>query len=550
MQTIEQRQGNLTQLFALKIMYGSLPADTGVTTTQNEALRDFAFRALTLYSSTDESPICSEAAVLAALAVLRLQIPDTHSQKVLAAITILEIARSDSEDYYILTILLILLQVHLGLLSLAMNNFMKITIKNMQWETVGHLILTRISTLHPAFNGDSNSLDPLAGSEQVLKVLQSSDSALIRGIREGLRFNSYSNIHNSARMRSDIERSMNKRICAIEGRKVSRWRGLGLDDSKPPLPLSPSMTLVDKRDFSYLPSYRDDDRSLLSSYQCGPQPKVGWIEAMALSENVSTYLKEQLSLHTITSSAAYGNIKQLDQHFQADKIESQNLESEMTEPEQIDFCTIRNLSRAIVILNETTTTSTSPQEQKLVQELLADISSFLQTSLDSRRVQKSVAGVIIPTWSCLHADFSKLDTLQVIADFLTWLSKKLPKGGGKPPKPTLLSSISHETISTLQTQLTSLNNQIHTRAKSLKSQLHEPGVLGQVVNSCMARLPDESDDGKSNSLWKELGVGTEWEELLSGLCDEPEMEIICGEYRESWDDALDGVLGSKIRGGK
>ena len=110
-----------------------------------------------------------------------------------------------------------------------MGDFKKLSVKNLQFETVGHLILTRISSSQPGLGGGQNDLDPLFELDTSLTVLENADNTLVRGIREGLRFGSYSNIYNSVKMRSDIEQSVNKQIYAIEERKVSMWRGKDLD---------------------------------------------------------------------------------------------------------------------------------------------------------------------------------------------------------------------------------------------------------------------------------------------------------------------------------
>ena len=550
-QSTEQNEAILAKLLALKVAYISISRDvSGSTTSRNQELLAFAYKALQLYqNSVSESPICPEAAVLAAVAILHLQNQGTHHEKVLVAISILEIARSRSEDYYILTVLLVQLQAHLGLLSLAMRNFMKLSVKSMQWETVSHLILTRISTLHPASIGDANVFEPFIGCETVIKVLQSSDNALVRGIREGLRFNSYSNICNSVKMRSEIERSMSKQICTIEGRKLARWSGSDLDYQKDLPLLDPLRTLVDNRDLSYLPNYRDDDRSMLARHRCGPQPRQGWINAMTLCDNVVTYLKAELSSHTWLATETYENLKRLNKSFSGANIGSLELKSELTITELLAFDTIRTLARAIIVLNQR-----SSQEQRPLPELLEIMRTALESALDSRRETDSasglakVAGIRVATWTELHTSFSEMEGLQTVSDFLSWISRKLLKGG-KSLKNSPLASVSKESISKLQSLVTELEARIHADAKTLKSQINEPGVLGKLVDLCMARVTDEmeGETQKDKSIWNELNAGFEWEQLLGNLCDEAQMEKMCGRYRESWEDALDGVLATKTR---
>jgi N-terminal acetyltransferase B complex non-catalytic subunit len=564
LQVAEQKQGHFARLFALKVVYSSISgADSEPPHARNQELLALAYRALKLYQlSIAEPPSCPEAALLAALAILQLRIQDPQHQRVLVAVIILEIARSKFEDYYILTVLLVRLQGHLGLLSLAMENFTKLSVKNLQWETVGHLILTRISTLHPAFNGGAGDLEPLLAAETGVTVLENADMALVRGIREGLRFNSYSNIYNSVKMRSEIEQSLNKQICAIEERRVSRWRGSGSDDATILLPTDPSKALVDKRDHSYMPSYCEDDWRVLESCHCGKQPKEGWVNAMVLWDNVTTYLRQDLASHTTLATAAYKNIKQLYERFSADTFVLVELEEEMTSAELSTLDAATNIARAIILLTEgqTAVPSGHPKGSQSLPGTVAHIKSSLTSDLDNRRKDKAgdkdgstpihlkIAGSYIPWWSDLHSSFSELEKLQTISHLLTWMSRKLQKGG-KNSK-TVFGTVGKESVSELQSLVAELEAQIHADARWMKSQINEPGVLGKLVDLGMVRQQAVSDDteaGKGAWMWDELNSGRDWEQLMESLCDEATMETICGRYRESWDDALDGILVTKVR---
>ena len=558
---IQQTPGIPTQLFILKVVYGSIHLATDDnSTSRNQELLAFAYQTLKVYQKPVSGPhACPEAALLAALAFLHLRLPKSKDQNVLIATTILELARSRSEDYYILTVLLVQLQAHLGLLSLAMQNYMALSVKNMQWETVGHLLLSRISALHPASTGDMSTLEPLMGCEQVVSVLQNSDTALVRGIREGLRFNSYSNIYNSVKMRSEIERSMSKQICAIEGRKLTRWRGLGLDHHRISI-LPDSKALVDNRDFSYLPSYREDDRRILARYRCGELPKDAWIDAMTLSDNVATYLKAELSSHASLATTAYKNLKRLHERFPDYTFTPSVLESEMTECELLDFGALQVLARAIIFLNDGITSPSPHHGQISLPAFLDDIRSALESALDRRRKgdpdssHAKIAGIRVPTHKDLHASFSLMERLQTTSHFLTWVLRR-PRKSDKTAKNGSVASVSKEEISRLQGLVAELEAQVHCDAQSLSSQINQPGVLGKLVDLCMARRVDESEGeseseierpSKANWIWNELDAGSEWETLLEELSDEAAMETICGKYRESWDDALNGILVTKV----
>lgn len=586
-------KGNFARLFALKVEYSWLPSSSPENSyTQNQGFLAFAHKALTLHcESTLDPPACPEAAVLAALALLRIRLLGPHRhQPILFALITLELAHIQYEDYYILTILLIRLQSHLGLFSLAMNYFTKLSVKNLQWETVGHLILTRISTLHPAFKDGENELDALKACETGVRVLENADNALVRGIREGLRFNSYSNICNSVNTRSQIERSMNQQIYAIEERKISRWRAIE-DDDHTVLPLvedTSEVSLVDKRDFAYLPAYRDDDRDLLDQFRCGPSPRQGWIYAMALLDNVSTYLEADLASRTSLAITAYENMKVLHTRLSSETL-SKALESELTEGSESEaFHVVKMiLAPTIIVYNGGSTGAKSFTDLlAALNDKLTSWKTSLQKSSSSGDDKPSppsdskVAGIAVPTWDILHNHLTHLEILHTVTTFLTWVQKKQSQGGkgssGSKTSKTSSSATSSltsskETILALQTLVNDVETAIQERARSLKAQLSEPGILGRLVDLGMCRGSDAGDEDDGGSMWdilfqdpadsKDKGKGRapddtppgprEWEELLAFEVDnESLMESICGSLRESWDDALDGILFCPTAGGK
>ncbi|OAL23800.1 hypothetical protein AYO22_06119 [Fonsecaea multimorphosa] len=543
-QIVSGHEGSLARLFDLKLAYSTLPPDAS-----EDHLLDFALRALHLYqSSLSESPPCPEAALLAVLAILRLARSKSSPSTVFFAVILLQIARSKFEDYYILTILLVQLQSHLGLLSLGMESFVRLSVKNLQWETVGHLILTRISSLHPAASGVEmqQNLEPLLALETGLTVLENADNALVRGIREGLRFNSYSNIYNSVKMRSEIERSMNKQIYAIEERKIRRWRGEPDDHTVLPL-TDPSKPLVDKRDFGYMPSYREDDGQLLASFGCGPLPKERWIHSMALFDTIATYLKAETVSQSSLAATAYENLKAAQQCILSWPA-TDDLSVEMTKIELNNLECHKILAQAITLFKEG---SVSTASTKTLPDLLSDLKTWLSSALASRRdgpAGSSVGGIRVPTWTDLHGSFTQLETLQVIANLTSLVSKKAQKPAKSSKAAS--SSVSKEMISEIQSLVTDLEAKILADARDLREAINEPGVLGKLVDLGMARRG--SDSGAQGSDDAPLPVGEKWENLLESLCDEVTMETICGAIKDSWNDALDGVLGGKgkIRIGK
>ncbi|KAL2421185.1 hypothetical protein ABEF95_005400 [Exophiala dermatitidis] len=529
-------EGNLAQVFRLKLVYSSFSSDVS-----RQDLVDFVSRALQLYQSSlsDTTTSCPEAVVLAILTLLKLAAATRETRYTFFAVVLLQIARARFEDFYLFSILLVQLQAHLGLLSLAMDTFTRLSVKNLQWETVGHLILTRISSLHPEGSGlEENHFGPLGALGTGLIVLENADSALVRGIREGLRFNSYSNIHNSVKMRSDIERSVNRQIYAIEERRLRRFLQMSEETV---LPTSPSpLSLVDKRDFSFLPSYRPDDPQLLERFRCGPLPHEKWIAIMALGDNLATYLKAELLSQTALASKAFENLKV--SQTNVERLTKDGLETGFTTAEKESFEYHQILARIAVLAKDGPTAAAAggPEHEQLG-ELLATLESWLNSGVSKRRNNRdrpssgsgamlAGTGIEIPTWETLHTSLTELETLQIIAMTLAVLAAANKKSKSKSKASV---AVSRDTLVKLQKLVVDMEDTIHQEARDLKANVNAPGVLGKLVDLGLARDEDSELAGLAD--------------VLDKLCDEVTMETICGRIKDSWDDALDGVLAVKVK---
>jgi len=157
----DERPSNMPSprsLFSLKLEYHVL----STTEPASQDIANFASKALKLYSAgQDNESIASEAALLSALALLRLAHKSKDPALILQSSMVLHTACSKFKDYYPLRILLIQLQMASGQIHLGMQNFSKLSVKNLQWETVGHLLLTRISTLHPRQHGHGGLVESI-----------------------------------------------------------------------------------------------------------------------------------------------------------------------------------------------------------------------------------------------------------------------------------------------------------------------------------------------------------------------------------------------------
>ena len=277
---VEQNPTTWNRLFQLKYerLTEPLEANDQEEDDREGRLLTHASRSIALYQSslTDKST-CPEVGLLGAMDLLLLSATneDKSTDYLLRAILLLELCRSKFEDYYPYSILLIQCYINVGLMSLAMEVFVKLSIKNLQWEYVAHIMLTRISSLHPHQHGKGeNSFNPSGALEAGLVVLERSNDALNHGIRDGLKHGSYSNIIDSVELKRNLQTSLNRQLYALEDRKIGRL--LGEADADDGTLFVRAQKTVDKRDFSFLPRYSKLDHEIYDMLRPGPLPREAW----------------------------------------------------------------------------------------------------------------------------------------------------------------------------------------------------------------------------------------------------------------------------------
>ena len=194
------------------------------------SLGQIACDAIELYRrSLQTAPACFEAAILGAVALTKMahNLPASRERCLLQAVLILKACRNRNEDYYPYLPCLLKLESALGLMSLAMKDFKRLSLKNIQWETAGHLILTRISTTHPQASGVSTpssdaGLDPVKAIRAGVQMWDSAGETLSAQVRSGLKNGSYVNVLETLDLRSELERSLSRQLFLREDSRTRR----------------------------------------------------------------------------------------------------------------------------------------------------------------------------------------------------------------------------------------------------------------------------------------------------------------------------------------
>lgn len=232
---------------ALKLEYCFLISSDAANVSK-EKVEDFVSRCLKEYReagrpdrssapSTIESQPSDDLCVLAAMGLLRFssnwvsskheQIPDVM---LIRAAAILERLIVDSPHNYHGLLLLVRLYLRLGAGSLALKTFSKLSVKQMQFETVAHNLFTRLATIHP------HSAPPIEGAEykdfnphsalvQAMIFFLSADVTSTRHRTNGLEYGSYVNVEGTIELQRRLKQSICRRMWALEVKRVQRLVG-------------------------------------------------------------------------------------------------------------------------------------------------------------------------------------------------------------------------------------------------------------------------------------------------------------------------------------
>ena len=536
---VEQKPTVGNRLFQLKYERLTEPAEEE---DREARLLTHASRSIALYqTSLTEKLACPEAVLLGALDLLLLSAVNAgkSTDYLLRAILLLELCRSKFEDYYPCSILLIQCYINVGLVSLAMEVFVKLSIKNLQWENVAHIMLTRISTLHPYQHGKGeNSFNPSGALEAGLVVLERSNDALNHSIRDGLKHGSYSNIIDSVELKRDLQKSLNRQLYVLEERKIARLMGeADADDGGPILRAEET---VDKRDFSFLPRYSKLDHEVYDLLRTGPLPGESWVDAMALVHYLITYLNSDSLFSRGTDKL---NV------FVARAGPPDRIKEELTVNEWRVFEVAMLVHGVVREIQQ----GQGSEAVDLLQRIKGNLESLVEQSKRRFEEKEDVKGCVreagagaasvkVPGWEYLHTSYAQFELGCVVSAFVGWFTR-YTKGKGKKGGGTL-GGLKTEEVLALKKVLGELEESIKESARGLKRGLAEGGVLGRLVDVAMAREEEEEEAP---------GVGWRaWREEMGKLVgdDEVVVETVVGRWMESWEDAVEGIGRVKVRLGK
>ncbi|KAK5020415.1 hypothetical protein LTR60_000540, partial [Cryomyces antarcticus] len=185
-----------------------------------------------------------EACLLAVMGLVKLHHfrsneQDGSNKYLLQAACLLEHLLEHAEHSYQGKLILVHIYLSLGLGSLAMRWYHRLGLKEIQHDTLSHVLYTRMSSSHPfpvsrvgrSYLGDDET-DPYVGMRKALKFHDGSSMKIAAIQSQVLEIKNYDQLYELRDLRVALEHSFTKRLMEEECRRIARLRGLVYEDAE------------------------------------------------------------------------------------------------------------------------------------------------------------------------------------------------------------------------------------------------------------------------------------------------------------------------------
>ncbi|KAF7717372.1 Cytoskeleton organization protein Dec1 [Penicillium ucsense] len=535
---------NVPAINALKLEY--CLNISGSDNPSSELIESFAVRCLEMYdkafkdgqskkdptkeaSSTIESQPIDDLCILAAMCLLQPTEESETGSKVsktslIRAAAILDRLCRDSPHNYEALLLLVRIYLLLGAGSLALSTFSKLSVKQIQFDSVAHILLTRLSTIHPhsappVEGAEYKDFDPLSAYVQGLNFFRTSEVNTMRYRTAGLDEGAYVNTEEIIELRRRLSKSINRRLYALEVRRTQRLAGgdsmgrydeLARDDSP----------FVDSRKFGAFMSCEFVDKPPFEErIRLGPLPKTNWLASARITDRLFSVLKGISLQRPLTAETELPSLEMLSVSDADDDQTIAEKESCLIHTEMLKVALFMAGSKTITLHQVEGALGEAEKYLKAKKTELTADEKAPSPLLSSTALYIGSETPIGPAWNYLHRSYTLLETAKALWQLVTLAGKR----GGKSAK---LPKESLERVSALVPEIYDL---VRSNARALKQRVSAPGVLSSLID--LVIQGDQSAETQKSA-----------HHVLESTLDSSCIELFCGALMESWEEALDGLL--------
>ncbi|KAL1383054.1 N-acetyltransferase B complex non catalytic subunit-domain-containing protein [Phyllosticta capitalensis] len=262
--------------YLLKVSKGNAPSKKSL----EELLR--AAVELQELASGKEDFAFEDACALAAMALVRLShlgSSQVHLLQALAVTSKLLLARADSRKAQLFHARLL---SYVGNMRESMSAWEGLKVKEILMETLAHLMLTRISIIHPfhyrSKAGTGSWVDPKVSLDKALQTSQKILNTLQAFIGADMDTLQYDRLLEIAELKKVLTKSLNNKIWVIERRRIERLRSEPVSASFAEMLDDDLESLVDNRDVKRMWSYEHSQSPRFDDLvAAGPLPGKYWL---------------------------------------------------------------------------------------------------------------------------------------------------------------------------------------------------------------------------------------------------------------------------------
>lgn len=276
---------------------------SGITANPNpDIIRTFACNAVRLVDLCHRSKQrTADACYLAVSALIRLYELEKDTTTLFQAAYLLENGPA-LEDAHPGKVMLVYIESEIGLQSLAMKQYKSLRVREIQYETMSHMLLSRISISHP-FAVEQKRQEPIDPSriiDEGLDMLLTSDTKLANSQVRLFENGQCDIIFEMQDLRNTLTHSMTRRLLILEQARIARLTDdvpePRIFDIRPRVFEHWTQDLVDSRDYAETFNY---DGVANASYperrlQAGGKiPKSKWLATAILAEDTWAMLSNR-----------------------------------------------------------------------------------------------------------------------------------------------------------------------------------------------------------------------------------------------------------------
>ncbi|KAF7188283.1 hypothetical protein HII31_10347 [Pseudocercospora fuligena] len=255
---VSSREWLQSEVDQLKHNFGELISANAST----EALKEFTANSIRLFHTATTSldlgarnRVAADPCFLAVSGLVKLFADSRDEAYLLQAAYLNECLLKFNEHVHEARLILVYIYTRLGLGANAMRLFDSLNIKEIQFDTVGHTLFTRLASIHP-FRAELPSKDWYEPHERTNKALQvyprhedklsDCECGILNHAQSGM-------IFELNKLRSELRHSWSRRMLLLEHRRTARLSGKGYGKGTSevgPRVLANSTQVKDNRDFN------------------------------------------------------------------------------------------------------------------------------------------------------------------------------------------------------------------------------------------------------------------------------------------------------------